>query len=197
MRLRAFVCVCVRHTLILGMSGTAAVVPAGMPFVVLATAFGGPEVLSVAGEPVPAAGPGEARIEVRARRACTLSRGDSAGGRLSHGCTGTAAGGSPPSRGTSVSSTTFHECEPSQNDRVIPQKSSQPRTERERRHSWRAVTAWNLHTPLGGTLGGTYPLGSGSWPGENTANWLVLWQPEPSLPSAHQSEILLCRGSVR
>ena len=37
-----------------------------MPFIVIATAFGGPEVLSVADEPVAAAGPGEAGIEVRA-----------------------------------------------------------------------------------------------------------------------------------
>ena len=37
-----------------------------MPSVVIATAFGGPEVLSVADEPVPEPGPGEARIEVRA-----------------------------------------------------------------------------------------------------------------------------------
>ena len=37
-----------------------------MPSVVLATAYGGPEVLSIADEPVPPPGPGEARIEVRA-----------------------------------------------------------------------------------------------------------------------------------
>ncbi len=37
-----------------------------MPAVVIATAFGGPEVLSVVDQPVPGPGPGEARIEVRA-----------------------------------------------------------------------------------------------------------------------------------
>ena len=37
-----------------------------MPSVVLATAYGGPEVLSIADEPVPPPGPGEARIAVRA-----------------------------------------------------------------------------------------------------------------------------------
>jgi NADPH2:quinone reductase len=37
-----------------------------MPPVVIATAFGGPEVLSVTDEPTPQPGPGEARIEVRA-----------------------------------------------------------------------------------------------------------------------------------
>jgi NADPH2:quinone reductase len=37
-----------------------------MPPVVIATAFGGPDVLSVADEPTPEPGPGEARIEVRA-----------------------------------------------------------------------------------------------------------------------------------
>ena len=37
-----------------------------MPAVVIATAFGGPEVLSVADEPLSGPGPGEARIEVRA-----------------------------------------------------------------------------------------------------------------------------------
>jgi NADPH:quinone reductase len=37
-----------------------------MPSVVLATAFGGPEVLTIADEPAREAGPGEARIEVRA-----------------------------------------------------------------------------------------------------------------------------------
>jgi NADPH:quinone reductase-like Zn-dependent oxidoreductase len=37
-----------------------------MPAVVIATAFGGPEVLSVADEPVPEPGPGQARIEVKA-----------------------------------------------------------------------------------------------------------------------------------
>jgi NADPH:quinone reductase len=37
-----------------------------MSAVVIATAFGGPEVLSVADEPVPEPGPGQARIEVRA-----------------------------------------------------------------------------------------------------------------------------------
>src|ERR1035438_2037154 len=48
------------------MSGATAGVRSGMPFIVIATAFGGPEVLSVADEPVAAAGPGEAGIEVRA-----------------------------------------------------------------------------------------------------------------------------------
>ena len=37
-----------------------------MPPVVLATAYGGPEVLSIADQPVPPPGPGEARIEIRA-----------------------------------------------------------------------------------------------------------------------------------
>ncbi len=37
-----------------------------MPAVVIATAFGGPEVLSVADQPTPEPGPGEARIAVRA-----------------------------------------------------------------------------------------------------------------------------------
>ncbi|HEY7142948.1 MAG TPA: alcohol dehydrogenase catalytic domain-containing protein [Streptosporangiaceae bacterium] len=37
-----------------------------MSSVVLATAFGGPDVLAVADEPAPEPGPGEARIEVRA-----------------------------------------------------------------------------------------------------------------------------------
>jgi NADPH:quinone reductase len=37
-----------------------------MSSVVIATAYGGPEVLSVADEPVPEPGPGEARLEVRA-----------------------------------------------------------------------------------------------------------------------------------
>jgi NADPH:quinone reductase len=37
-----------------------------MPAVVIATAYGGPEVLSVADQPVPDPGPGEARIEVKA-----------------------------------------------------------------------------------------------------------------------------------
>lgn len=37
-----------------------------MPAVVIATAYGGPEVLSVADQPVPEPGPGEARIEVKA-----------------------------------------------------------------------------------------------------------------------------------
>ena len=48
------------------MSSGGAGVAAGMSRVVVATAFGGPEVLSVADEPVPEPGPGEARIEVRA-----------------------------------------------------------------------------------------------------------------------------------
>jgi len=37
-----------------------------MPFVVIATAFGGPEVLTIADQQAPEPGPGEARIEVRA-----------------------------------------------------------------------------------------------------------------------------------
>jgi NADPH:quinone reductase-like Zn-dependent oxidoreductase len=41
-------------------------VAAGMPLVVIATAYGGPDVLSVTDEPTPEPGPGEARIEVRA-----------------------------------------------------------------------------------------------------------------------------------
>jgi NADPH:quinone reductase len=41
-------------------------VAAGMPMVVVATAYGGPEVLQVADEPVAAPGPGQARIAVRA-----------------------------------------------------------------------------------------------------------------------------------
>jgi NADPH:quinone reductase len=48
------------------MSGAGAGVRAGMPSVVLATAYGGPEVLSIADQPVPPPGPGEARIEIRA-----------------------------------------------------------------------------------------------------------------------------------
>ena len=38
-----------------------------MAAVVMATAYGGPEVLSMAHEPTPEPGPGEARIEVRPR----------------------------------------------------------------------------------------------------------------------------------
>lgn len=45
--------------------GQDAVAP-GMPAVVIATAFGGPEVLSVVDEPVARPGPGQARIAVRA-----------------------------------------------------------------------------------------------------------------------------------
>ena len=37
-----------------------------MPAVVIATAYGGPEVLSVVDQPVSDPGPGEARIEIRA-----------------------------------------------------------------------------------------------------------------------------------
>ena len=48
------------------MRGVAGDVAAGMARVVIAAAFGGPEVLAVTGEPVPDPGPGEARIEVRA-----------------------------------------------------------------------------------------------------------------------------------
>src|ERR1035438_2417009 len=48
------------------MSGRARAFVPGMASVVIATAFGGPEVLSVADEPTAEPGPGEARIEVRA-----------------------------------------------------------------------------------------------------------------------------------
>jgi NADPH:quinone reductase-like Zn-dependent oxidoreductase len=48
------------------MSGARAGVAAGMPAVVVATAFGGPEVLSVTDQQTAAPGPGEARLEVRA-----------------------------------------------------------------------------------------------------------------------------------
>src|SRR5690242_8946512 len=41
-------------------------VAGGVARVVIAAGYGGPEVLSVAEEPVPEPGPGEARIEVRA-----------------------------------------------------------------------------------------------------------------------------------
>lgn len=40
--------------------------PVAMPLVVIAAAYGGPEVLSVVDQPVPEPGPGEARIAVRA-----------------------------------------------------------------------------------------------------------------------------------
>jgi len=36
----------------------------------MATAYGGPEVLSIADEPTPEPGPGEARIEVPAAGSC-------------------------------------------------------------------------------------------------------------------------------
>src|SRR6266571_3751726 len=49
-----------------GMSGAGPGVAAGMPAVVIATAFGGPEVLSVTDQPTASPGPGEARVEVRA-----------------------------------------------------------------------------------------------------------------------------------
>src|ERR1022692_143229 len=49
-----------------GMRGGGAGVAAGMPLAVIATAFGGPDVLAVIDEPVPEPGPGEARIEIRA-----------------------------------------------------------------------------------------------------------------------------------
>ncbi len=49
-----------------GMDGDGGDVAAGMPSVVIATAFGGPEVLSVAEEPTAQPGPGQARIRVRA-----------------------------------------------------------------------------------------------------------------------------------
>jgi NADPH:quinone reductase len=48
------------------MSGDGASVAAGMPSIVLATAFGGPDVLSLADQPTAEPGPGEARIAVRA-----------------------------------------------------------------------------------------------------------------------------------
>ncbi len=48
------------------MRGGAVDVSASMPAVVIASAFGGPEVLSIADEPTPEPGPGEARIAVRA-----------------------------------------------------------------------------------------------------------------------------------
>jgi NADPH2:quinone reductase len=48
------------------MSDARAGVAAGMPAVVVATAFGGPEVLSVTDQQTAAPGPGEARLEVRA-----------------------------------------------------------------------------------------------------------------------------------
>ena len=38
-----------------------------MASVVMATAYGGPEVLSIADEPTPESGPGETRIEARPR----------------------------------------------------------------------------------------------------------------------------------
>jgi NADPH:quinone reductase-like Zn-dependent oxidoreductase len=40
--------------------------PVAMPLVVIASAYGGPEVLSVVDQPVPAPGPGEVRIAIRA-----------------------------------------------------------------------------------------------------------------------------------
>jgi NADPH:quinone reductase-like Zn-dependent oxidoreductase len=49
-----------------GMRGGVAGVAAGMPLAVIATAFGGPDVLAVVDESVPEPGPGEARIEIRA-----------------------------------------------------------------------------------------------------------------------------------
>jgi NADPH:quinone reductase-like Zn-dependent oxidoreductase len=48
------------------MRGCGGDVAAGVALVVIAAAYGGPEVLSVADEPVSGPGPGEARIEVRA-----------------------------------------------------------------------------------------------------------------------------------
>src|ERR1035438_10515421 len=48
------------------MSGRARAFVPSMASVVIATAFGGPEVLSVADQPTAEPGPGEARIEVRA-----------------------------------------------------------------------------------------------------------------------------------
>jgi len=49
-----------------GMRGRGGDVAGGVARVVIAAGYGGPEVLSVAEEPVSAPGPGEARIEVRA-----------------------------------------------------------------------------------------------------------------------------------
>lgn len=49
-----------------GMRGGVAGVAAGMPQVIVATAFGSPDVLSVTDEPAEEPGPGQARIEVRA-----------------------------------------------------------------------------------------------------------------------------------
>ena len=48
------------------MCGVAGDVAAGVPPVVIAAAYGGPEVLSVVDEPTPEPGPAEVRIEVRA-----------------------------------------------------------------------------------------------------------------------------------
>jgi NADPH:quinone reductase len=48
------------------MRGGVAGVAAGMPPVVIAAAFGGPDVLAVIDEPTAEPGPGEARIEIRA-----------------------------------------------------------------------------------------------------------------------------------
>lgn len=48
------------------MRGVAGSVAAGVPTVVIAVAYGGPEVLSVAEEPTPEPGSGQVRIAVRA-----------------------------------------------------------------------------------------------------------------------------------
>ena len=48
------------------MRGVTGDVGAGMPSLVIAPAFGGPDVLAVTDEPTPEPGPGEARIEIRA-----------------------------------------------------------------------------------------------------------------------------------
>ena len=48
------------------MHGVTGDVAAGVPSVVIAAAYGGPEVLSVVNEPTPEPGPAEVRIEVRA-----------------------------------------------------------------------------------------------------------------------------------
>lgn len=48
------------------MRGVTGSVAAGVASVVIAAAYGGPEVLSVIDEPVPGPGPGEVRVEVRA-----------------------------------------------------------------------------------------------------------------------------------
>ena len=48
------------------MTGAGGDVAAGMAAIVIAAAFGGPDVLSITEEPAAEPGPGQARIEVRA-----------------------------------------------------------------------------------------------------------------------------------